>query len=847
MNRDGCDTPDVRLTERDEPLDLLTDHARAALRGRGSVVLVTGDAGIGKTVLLRELVERTRAELGALWGMCDSLSTPRPLGPLRDVAGTLGLSLAGAQHEIFAAAVAALRAKPRVFVVEDLHWADEATLDLVRFLARRIAELPLLLVVSYRDPLPAGHPLVGVLGDLVAAPGARRLPLAPLSQAAVGEILAGHGIDAAEVHRRTAGNPFYVSQIVAQPDSPLPGTVRDAVLARVAGLAASARHSLELLSCTPEAVGRELLAALGVTPTTVGVLCGTGLVDPVGNGVVFRHEIARSAILEAVPPGTEPALHTAMITALEAVGAEPSLLAHHAVAAGDSARILEYAPAAGAQASRSGAHRESVAFYETALAVATDPAVRAGLLEAVSEELYLTDRLRAAIAAREQALELRRELGDHAAVGAAHSAISHFSWYAADRAATEAHDRAAIEVLTEAGLPAPLGFALAHHALLAAQIGDLAEARRAAAEVERIADGLDDPAHTAALLRGTAAIGVSVARLAAGDTEVRADLLAASEVGVRYRQDMLATMPMSNLCTLDVAQGRLADAEASIAHALELSTARDTPICTSLQTGVRARLRFLQGRWDEAEQDARTVLSASDLPLSRVWPHLVLGLLLARREAPPENPHLDEMWRLATGLDVPGMLAPAAGSLAENSWITRTPDPRLGSAPVAALAEREYPGREAVVEQLGRWRRRLADAAEPWPEPAPAGQPYEQALALWDSGGSEDLLEALDLVDGLGARAVADRVRARLREAGVSRIPRGRTPTTLANPAGLTARQTDVLGLLAAGLTNAEIAERLVISIRTADHHVSAILAKLGVHTRGDAVVAARELGLTSA
>ena len=321
--------------------------------------------------------------------MCDSLSTPRPLGPLRDVAHELGPDVAGllrgtaAQHEIFSAVLDALRARPRVFVVEDLHWADEATLDLVRFLARRIATLPLLLVLSYRDALGADQPLSPVLGDLVSSPDARRLQLTPLSRSAVAALLDGHRLDPADVHRRTAGNPFFVSQILAQPESPLPESVRDAVLARTAGLAPDARRCLELLSCTPEPVGAELLAALGVATATVEVLTGTGLLDRHGRGVAFRHEIARSAVLGATVPGSEPALHAAMIDALESVGAEPSVLAHHAAAAGDVPRILRYAPAAAAEASRSGAHREAVAFYETALRhVGDDTATCAGLLEA---------------------------------------------------------------------------------------------------------------------------------------------------------------------------------------------------------------------------------------------------------------------------------------------------------------------------------------------------------------------------------------------------------------------------------------------------------------------------------
>jgi DNA-binding NarL/FixJ family response regulator len=131
------------------------------------------------------------------------------------------------------------------------------------------------------------------------------------------------------------------------------------------------------------------------------------------------------------------------------------------------------------------------------------------------------------------------------------------------------------------------------------------------------------------------------------------------------------------------------------------------------------------------------------------------------------------------------------------------------------------------------------------PAPAAAGdQPYERALALWDAGSTGDLLSALPLLDGLDARAVAALFRARLRAAGVNAVPRGQLAATRANPAGLTARQLNVLTLLADGLSNADIAARLVISPKTADHHVSAILGKLNVHSRGEAAAVARRLGV---
>jgi DNA-binding CsgD family transcriptional regulator/tetratricopeptide (TPR) repeat protein len=573
----------------------------------------------------------------------------------------------------------------------------------------------------------------------------------------------------------------------------------------------------------------------------------TGLVDRQGPGVAFRHEIARSAVLGAVAPGSEPALHAAMIDALEEVGGDASVLAHHAAAAGDVPRVLRYAPAAAAEAARSGAHREAVAFYETALRhVGDDTSTRAGLLEAMSLDLYLTDRLQDAIAAREEALELRGELGEVVAVGAAHTALSGFLFFTADRTRAENHIEAAVEILSSAGDRRALGFALAQQAFAAAHRGETAEARGSGERATRIADELGD-----AVLRGTASIGVAVARLLDGDAGGRADLLAAAAVGLRYRLDDLATTPMSQLCHFDVEQGRFTEAEESVADALRLSEERDAPICTAYQLGVRARLRLLQGRWAEAEDDARSVFRSGDLPLSRPWPHLVLGLLAARRDGPTVNPHLGELWGLTKRFDTPATVSATAAALAENAWITRRPDPRLDSSLVTGVLTREFAGRADALAPLYRWSRRLSDAGVqrigPWtpePEPVPADLPYEKALGLWDAGSTDDLLAALPLLDALDARAVAALFRARLREAGVNGVPRGSSPTTRANPGGLTARQLDVLALLVDGLTNADIAARLVISRKTADHHVSAILTKLDVHSRGDAVVAARRLGV---
>jgi DNA-binding CsgD family transcriptional regulator/tetratricopeptide (TPR) repeat protein len=585
-----------------------------------------------------------------------------------------------------------------------------------------------------------------------------------------------------------------------------------------------------------------------VPAEAVGTLIAAGLLDRHSAGVAFRHEIARTAVLESAA-GSGAALHTRMIEALEAIGGEAGVLVHHAAAAGDVARILRHAPVAAAEAGRLGAHREAFDLYDLALRhVGPDLAARAELLQGQSEEFYLSDRLADAIEAGEQALALRRELGDPLPVGIGHRTLSSLAWYAADRAAAEQHDRESVAILEGAGDRRELGYSLANRSYLAAHRGEADEALRYQELAREIADELDDQA-----LRSHAILPLAVTRMLHGDVASRQDLIATSDFAMRVGLTDLATGAMSNLGHLDVEQGRLFEADEVLTDALKISEERNIRICAAWQRGVQARLRLLQDRWEDAEHDARTVLGSGNLPLGRLWPHLVLGLLALRREAPQDNPDLNGMWRLATQLDQPGKLGPAASALAEQAWVLRRPDPRLERAPVSELAGASFAGKELALGRLRLWARRLAEAGvqhlgaladPPGPdEPAPTGR-YGRAMAAWDAGQVDSLVAALTDLDEMGARAVAAHFRARLRALGATGIPRGPAAETRANPAGLTARQQDVLALLVDGLSNAEIAARLVISQKTADHHVSAILAKLEVRSRGEAAAVARKLGV---
>ncbi|HET6952999.1 MAG TPA: AAA family ATPase [Acidimicrobiales bacterium] len=859
----------MALLERDAEMATLSAHWQRARRGNGSVVLVRGESGIGKTTVVRAFVDDAADGARVLWGSCDPLTTPRPMGPLHDVAEDIGgrvrdlLGSGGFSHEISAAMFDELRAAPHVLVIDDLHWADEATLDLIRFLLRRIGATPSLVIGTFRnDEIGSTHPLHGVLGDVARNPNATCLRLCPLSISAIRTMIGSQPVDAAELLAITGGNCFFVNELLSHEDGELPTTVRDAVLARTAILDEDARELLDVLACSPEAIPDRALPALGVGILPLRALAETGLVERGRRGVTFRHEMCRLAVASAIPPGGEVALHLRMIDALESVALDdPALLAHHAVQAGDTPRILRYSSLAGIHAARTGAHTQAATFFETALTQGSPPtaAEQAELLELLAAELYLTNHLEEAIRTCERAIALRAGDHDLAGVGANHHALSMYEWYNANRAVAERHASTAIEFLEPSTDPVRLGHAYAAKAYLAFQANDLTTARLFHARARDIAAGVRDRALDARL-----EIMDAAAAYATGDGSGRARILSAIEDGFD-QFDELYSSGYSNLVYLDVEQRRLREAAEVLEVSLPLTVERDTPICHSWQLGARGRLMLLRGDWDAALTDAQDVLDSDTAALTRTWPHLVRGLVALRRGGPVASADLDAAWTLANRFDEPLRLLPAASALAEQSWHHRRDDARLADAATLPSRFRASDGTEWSTGDLLVWLRRagvdvvggdtssLADphrlllsgdphgAAAAWAE---LDHPYDQALALVDTGEPDDTFMALELLDRLGADAVAARVRQDLRDAGVRGIPGRRRATTRSNPAGLTARQVEVLRLLGEGLTNAELAQRLYISSKTADHHVSAILTKLGVDNRRAAAAAARQLGL---
>jgi DNA-binding CsgD family transcriptional regulator/ribosomal protein S18 acetylase RimI-like enzyme len=855
------------LLERAAELSMLVDCLEAVGRSsRGHVLLVGGEAGVGKTTLLRRFCEARGQSARVLWGACDPLFTPSPLGPLLAVAEESGGELQavvarGAMpYEVVTALGHELRARtPTVFVLEDVHWADEATLDVLRLLARRVETVPALVVASYRDDqLDRAHPLRILLGELATSQTVGRMRLDRLSPGAVTRLAEPYGVDAEELYRKTAGNPFFVVEALAAGAEGIPDTVRDAVLARAARLSPEGAALLEAVAVVPPQAEPWLLEALaGDAADRLGECLASGMLVVESAGVAFRHELARLAVEASVPPHRKLGLHRAALAALaEPPAGAPDLarLAHHAEAAGDVDAVLRFAPAAAARAASLGAYREAAAQYARALRFGDrlPLARRAELLERRSYACYLADQNDAAVEAVEDALACRRQLGQRLEEGDSLRWLSQTLWCPGRTVEAERAAREAVTLLEALPPGRELAMAYANLAQTCSAAARSEEAVGWAGRALELAERLDDTeiaVHALATI-GTCEFGAEGRKKLEQSLQLAQRAALAEQVGRAYilligtavgaRRHGLATRYL----------------QAGIDYCSDHGLERDRLYLLA----YRARLELDQGRWQQATDSAAAVLGIPRTSITpRIFALVVLGLVRARRGDPGQWAPLEEAWALAEPTGELPRLAPVAAARAEAAWLEGDRDAVAeateGVLPLAL--ERNW---RSLAGELAVWRRRAglggevpAEVAEPyalqlagdWARAAERwrelGCPYEAALALADAGEEAPLQRALEELQRLGARPAADVVARQLRELGVRRLPRRPRRATAANPAGLTARELEVLALLAADLRNAEIAARLHIAEKTAGHHVSAVLAKLGVRSRREAARVAAE------
>lgn len=758
-------------------------------------------------------------------------------------------------------------------ILEDIHWADAATLDMIRFLSRRIAGVKALVLATYRDDeVDARSPLRDVLGEAPAG-SVQRMTLPALSQSAVDVLASKAGRSGEVLYRLTGGNPFLVTEALAVEGDTTPESVRDATLGRAARLPPEGRALLEIVSVFPRRANMAIVAQLMTGGFAAGLdaCVERGMLYVDGEAVKFRHELARRAINASLPPSMQRILHERVVQLLEVMpDARASEIAHHAELAGNIHALLTYAKRAGEEAAREGSAREAAAHFATMLRHRAElgPEMTLTTLEQHAEQSYLMGAAELAVERMSEAIAMRRAAGDVVGLGWDLTRLSRYSWICGRRADAERAVAEAIAVLETRGDGPELAWAYSHQSQLDVLAGNEDSAIRWGERALKLAQTLGEREIVVHALGNLGSARFQRDGLQSS-AELEESFEAARAQGLHDHVERASCNLTCSAYWLRDHQRVFEYIDRGVAYAVE----RDLVHWEAYLVGWRALTLLDRGDYAGAESESQNVCGWRGVPpLYRTPALFALARLRVRRGDPDAETPLEEAQRLTASLGELQRDVYTVTIDAERAWLMRSPN-EARRAPGVASKDAEIVQRlrsvhlRAVERKLrwaiedtalwlhllnepmnqelaqpfadhcsGRWR----SAAKGWSE---LGYPYEQALAL-SEGGEDAQREALAIFDRIGAAPAAARLRRLMRAAGVRAIPRGPNSGTRASPVGLTKRQVQVLELVTEGLSNPEIADRLCISAKTAEHHVSAVMARLEVATRREAASAARKLGL---
>ena len=861
--------PPPRLVERSALLEALSAAFGQVRSGSGRLLLLAGEAGIGKTSLVRGFVSSNGSAARVLWGACDDLRTPRPLGPFLDIATQSGSAFANViergdvPYVVYSALVEELKVRrPTVLVLEDMQWADEATLDIFRLIGRRAESLPALVIATYRDDeLAPVHPLRLVLGELVTAAGVQRLHVPQLTLDAVRSLAGTHRVDPVALYRRTGGNPFYVTEALATDGVDTPPAVKDAVLSRVGRLTPPARRLLDAVAIIPHRCEVWLLEIIAKDDIQHLDEClASGVLSRDGSAIAFRHEIARLVVEESISPHRSRELNRGALQALRdpPVGSRDfARLVHHAEGAGDAQAVVEFGPQAAARAASLGAHREAAAQYERALRFSERIAGPdlAEILHQRAYACYLAGQFPEAVEAEHRAVQTYRVLGDRLREGDAMRSLSRLYRYVGRPEVAAQVGQDAADLLAQLPPGPELAMAYSNLSYLRMSVedadGTLLWANRAI-ELSRTLH------HAEAEI--IALSNIATIEYLAGDPNAVAHFERYFELAQEAGLEEHAGRAMVGLDWWAPRSRSYQVADTYLQAGLDYCTEHGLDLWRFYLLAYRSRRDLDHGQWDDALGTVALILDdPRTSPVPRITALAVLGLIRARRRLPDAWAPLDEAWAMARSTGELQRIEPIVWARAEAAYI----EGRQGILPeledAVDLAQRRNAHWCAAEFAYWSWRNGgenvpPADAAGPfvlqmrgqWQEAADwwtrLGCVYESAQAKSQGDDGDALREALVEFERLGAVPAAAVTAQKLRALGLKSLPRGPRATTRANPGGLSGRELEILMLVADGLRDSEIAGRLHLSTRTVGHHVSAILSKLGVRSRTEAAKVAATL-----
>ncbi len=855
----------MELIERAGFLTILQSKFQLVAEGEGHCVFVTGEAGIGKTSLVNTFCREVKTKCNVYKGTCDALFTPRPLAPVYDILLQMGKDLpeTGADitdrpafftrflHELV------YHKEPTVIVFEDIHWADEATLDFIKFLARRITQLPCLFILTYRDnEIYVHHPLRNVLGQL--NPGSfTRMQLLPLSKQAVEKMAEQKGYNGENVYSISGGNPFYVTEILASYSPGIPDNIKDSILSVYHRAPETTRHVWDILSVLPAGVRLTYLEKMEPQSMDAIQTCIDSKILVVNDGVVyFKHELYRRTIEESLSPFVRIALNKQILHLFRERFEQHhqiEQIIHHAKNANEYEHVVHYAPLAAKQAIGVGAHIEAARLYLTAIEYyqGNDPDTLIRFYESYAYECYLTNQLKEAIIYTGKALQLWKKKNDPEKIGNCMRFLSRLWWFDGNRKQAESFASQAIDILENQ--PASRAKAMAYSNMSQLKmLSDETEqcifwGEKAIAMAKELAD-------QETLSHALNNVGDVQARMKLSKDKGIMLLRQSLDIALKNSYHEHVARAYTNLGHNGLLTKDYALAKETLEAGIQYCEQRDLGSWTTYMIASKARLNLETGNWNEALQIANSILTYDDLsPVVKIGALVVAAAIKMRKGEPDVLPLLMEAKEKALETMELQRIVPAMVALLEYEWITGK-----------NVIEKEALDKTiSMAEQMGNlyensefafwlWKARkqrlsLREFYEGYQDDSSAvalkaaalweksGCPYERALTLFEAG-EDDKRKAITIIQALGANAIYEKLKMEMRGSGIKNIPRGIRKTTQSNPALLTDRELDVLQCLNEGMQNKEIAAKLFISAKTVDHHISSILYKLEVKSRVKAV-----------
>ncbi|WP_084128776.1 AAA family ATPase [Demequina sp. NBRC 110055] len=852
------------IVEREDHLTQLASLREAATRGAGAFVLVAGEAGQGKTTLVREFLTHGYEGCRVRVGGADNVTTADALAAFQEAVPEIADDVAAVQagalsrYTLHTRLRATLTREPTAMVLEDMHWADDATLNALQFLGRRSETAPLMVIATFRpDDIGPSHPLTQLLDEAARWPHTTRIDVPALTVDGVATLVA-HArsvTDAATLHARTAGNAFYVTEVLATSGSTLPTGVADAVRARLARLSPDARVAAEAAAVVGDSAPADLMAAVaGCSLDAIDECVERGMLVVRDSGVAYRHELAREAVEAAVTAPQARRLHRAALTEVQRRTPEDHRrIAHHAAQCGEATVAAHHAAIAGRHLAALGAHREAATQLRAALRHGPPANDRAGLYVELSHECYLTDQLLEALTARHHALEFHAAANEAMEVGDDQRWLSRLSWFLGRGADAERFAQDACHTLEPLGPSVPLAAAWSNLSQLRMLADDTEEAVRWGEQAIALASELgEDEIRIHALNNVGSAMAVSTYE-PAGVARLRQSLDGALLAGFEEH----AARAQTNLGSAALRHRKLPDALAQLEAGIDYTEAHDLDSWTRYMKALRADALVHVGRLDEALGVAHEVLGPQGVsPISTIPAACAAARATMLRGDDPQS-YLALAQRLAAETGEIQRIGPVACAAAEYAWL----DGRVHD--IAAATDLAWELAQGAPDPwlLGElaWWRHLASLAATV-ELSSLAPPFacmlagdgESAAREWSNVG-DPIWAAYGAAAGPHG-AMAHRAIAAAVAAGASAVAAalgrerarrgGNGPSSDHAGVGLTPREGEVLQLLAAGLSTPDIARELVLSRRTVEHHVSAVLQKLGEPTRARAVAAAVHRGL---